>query len=375
MKILINGVTLENANLSPLLYKIKTWQSKGAEIHLLGNAVLDKRIKKINILNKKYSFIEIKNTKKIRSNFDLIFEGFKRNFFVLKRLSNFDDFDVVYCISSVLDLAIFPFFLKLRYKKIKWVSVFDNKVEWRQPGNKITRILSWIFFQISLGLLKKSDYVFTVSKKLVNFLIINGFNKKKIVLTGNAVEIDLIKKAKKQKKYQSDALFVGRINKAKGIYDLLEVLKRIKKKLPFFQFSIMGQGDLNTERQYKKDIKKFNLQKNIKFLGFKTGLEKYKIIKSSKLFLFLSHNESFGVALLEAVCCGLPAIAYNLPVYNKIYKNSEANFFQKADYDLIAKKVFKLVSGKMQANKNGRLLLNNYSLPKIADKEYCFFQK
>ena len=116
MKILINGITLENANLVPLLYRIKKWQSKGLEIHLVGNVTLNRRIRKLNILKKNYKFINIRNTKIIRSKFDLIIEGLRRNLFLLKQIRKFKDFDFVYSISSMLDLIIFPFFLKIKYK-------------------------------------------------------------------------------------------------------------------------------------------------------------------------------------------------------------------------------------------------------------------
>ena len=107
----------------------------------------------------------------------------------------------------------------------------------------------------------------------------------------------------------------------------------------------------------------------MKFLGYKTGLEKFNIFKSSKCFLFLSESESFGIALLEAVCCGLPAFVYNLSPYKHIYKNNEVIISKKHDYKSVAEKVIQLFENKNFENKKGKLLVNKYSWDKIAKIE------
>lgn len=371
IKILVNGATLENANLIPLLYKIKIWQSKGAEIHLVGNTTLDRKIKKLNILKKNYKFINIRNTKLIRGKFDLITEGFKRNLFLLRQIRKFSDFDLIYSISSVLDLIIFPFFLKMKYKKIQWVTVFDNIVPFWDPGNKFIRLLAWFYFQLSLILLKKADKIFTVTRDLERYLRQKNFQKQKIIVLPNGIESNLIRKAKKNSKYNIDALFVGRINETKGIYDMLKVLDIVKQQFPKFKLAIAGAGDKHTEIKFKNKVRKMKLQNNIDFLGYKKGLEKFNIIKSSKCFWFLSvsKSESFGVALLEAVCCGLPALVYNLNPYKEIYKNGEVIMTKKGNFKQVANKIIALFRKGCFQNQKGKLLLDEYSLNKICLRE------
>ncbi|PJE68834.1 hypothetical protein COU96_02915 [Candidatus Shapirobacteria bacterium CG10_big_fil_rev_8_21_14_0_10_38_14] len=373
MKILVNGVTLEKGNIIPILLKIKTWQNKGSEVSIIGSKELEKEIKKLNLLKKKYQFIQLCGTKKIKSKLHLIFEGLRRNLKLIKKIKEFRDFDVVYSISSVLDLILFPFFLKIVGKKIKWATVFDNIVPLKDPGNKLLRFLGWLFFHLSLIFLKKADNIFVISKNLRDYLIRKGFDGKRVILTGNAVETDLIRKAKADKKYNIDALFVGRINEAKGIYDLLEVLQIVKRKYLHFQLAIMGRGDMTTEKRYKGEIKDRKLERNIQFLGYKTGLEKFNIIKSSKIFLFLSKSESFGIALLEAVCSGIPALAYALPAYKNIYQNNEVMTFKKGDYQAVTEKIIQLFAKKVFENKNGELLINRYSWDEIATMELNSF--
>jgi glycosyltransferase involved in cell wall biosynthesis len=260
-----------------------------------------------------------------------------------------------------------PFFLKKYNQKIIWTTVFDNIVPISDPGNKVTRFSSWIFFQISLFFIKKADLIFTISDDLKEYLINHGFNKNKIVVTGNGIEVDLIKKSKKDPKYNFDALFIGRINETKGIFDMLTILREVKKTYPNFTLAIMGDGDIVTKNIFLDKIEKLKLKKNIKFLGYISGIEKFNIIKSSKCFWFLSvsKSESFGIALMEAVSCGLYGFVYNLPVFKKIYQNNEVVFSPIHDTKSVTNQVLKLFKSKEFVNQNGKKLLGKYSWREI----------
>lgn len=368
--ITFDGISLEGGNLLPLLSKLKTWQSLGCKIAVFGGSPLKQRIASLNVV-KTHDFIALKNAKLVNNRLSFIIEAFKRNLIALFYLYKFQDkYDAVYSISSVLDLLIFSYALKLRDKKIKMVAVFDNTVSFSDsPGNPVIRLLACLFFQISLILLRKADRIFAISQSLKNFLVKKGFEENQIIVTGNAVESDLINQAQKDDSYHIDALFIGRICEAKGIYDMLDVLNVVREKYPDFQLALMGKGDSVAENRFKEKIHEMRLEKNIQFLGYKVGLEKFNIIKSSRCFWFLSWSESFGISLLEAVCSGLPAFVYDLEPYKNIYKNNEVFVFPKSDRLAVASKVIEVFDKKDFENKAGRLLLPKYRWDKIAEME------
>ena len=139
----------------------------------------------------------------------------------------------------------------------------------------------------------------------------------------------------------------------------------------------MGNGDEVTKNKFKKQIKLMDLERNIKFLGYISGIEKFNIIKSSRCFWFLSvsQSESFGIALMEAVSCGIPAFTYNLPVFKKIYKNQEVIFSPIHRTDIVAKKVTKLFKSKNFSNSNGKKLLGKYRWENIVQIEFKAIKK
>lgn len=381
MKILINLSNLTQKGV------ITIWLKKFLELEKHNNQIsihlADKVIKtsltnqdlyKFNQTNKDIQRIPSFNLTKI----NYIFFVLKRNILALKTIPKISGkYDIIYSPSSVLDLAILPYFLKKNDKKIIWSTVFDNIVPITDPGNKITRFLAWLFFQLSLVLIKKADIIFAISDDLKDYLIKHNFDPNKIIVTGNGVETELIINAKKNPKYNLDALFIGRINETKGIFDMLKVIKIITKKIPKFTLGIMGDGDNKTKNKFITQIKKLNLQNNIQFLGYIVGQEKFNVIKSSKTFWFLStsSSESFGIALMEAITSGLYGFVYDMPVFKKIYKNNEVFFFKKHDVNSMAKKVISLFkSGKFQ-NTNGKKLLKKYTWENIINTEFSAIKK
>jgi len=368
MKIIVNLTTLtQNGIISIWFHKFQKIYKNNHQLDIFYGNKINKFTKTPRSTN---------SLPQVKSKFKFTFYCIFRNLQSLFKIKKFKNYDVFYSPSSVLDLAILPFFTKIFYPKIIWTTVFDNIVPITDPGNKITRFMAWLFFQISLILIRRADLIFVISPELRQFLIKKHFNKNKIIITGNGIETDLIKKSKK-KKYLYDALFIGRINETKGIFDMLQVLKQVKKKYPKFTLAIMGDGDEITKNKFKKQIKLMNLEINIKFLGYISGVEKFNIIKSSRCFWFLSvsQSESFGIALMEAVSCGIPAFTYNLPVFKKIYQNQEVIFSPLHQTNIVAQKNIKLFQSKKFNNLNGQKLLGKYCWENIVNLEIKAIEK
>ncbi|MFA5828049.1 MAG: glycosyltransferase [Candidatus Shapirobacteria bacterium] len=373
MKILVNLTTVgKNGTYPRVISKIKTFLDLKATVSIhCGNFIAPvNNIKNTLTFNQTFPwFQKIPTYKLTRLNF--IVDAIKKNFNSIVRLSQFKNFDVIYTTSSVLDLVITPFFAKVFYPKIIWVTVFDNIVPFTDPGNKLIRLLAWIFFQISLVLIRFSDKIFVSTPELMTFLISKKYPPNILYQTHLAIENDLIRDAKPNPKIKIDSLYIGRINETKGIYDLLEMMKIVTRKFPHFQLAIMGEGDEITVRKFNDKITQFKLSKNINFLGFVPESEKYNIIKSSKTFVFLSKSdcESFGLALFEAVCSGLPAFAYDLPPFKTIYQNNEVDISPIGDYKTVANKIIKTFENNNFTNLKGKILLGKYSWENIAKKE------
>ena len=105
-------------------------------------------------------------------------------------------------------------------------------------------------------------------------------------------------------------LFVGKLNKAKGIYTLLEAVKLLKEKEKKSKLIIIGDGP---ERKGVQDfVLKNTLQNMIRLEGRKEPFELLYYYNAADLFVMPSLSESFGIVFIEAMACGVPAIGTDI---------------------------------------------------------------
>lgn len=98
-------------------------------------------------------------------------------------------------------------------------------------------------------------------------------------------------------------LFVGRVMKAKGINELLEAAKTIKKKYPSVEFHIVGF----CEEGYSELLKKLSDSGIIHYHGQQNDIHKF--IKSSHATILPSYHEGTSNVLLETASTGRPILA------------------------------------------------------------------
>ena len=231
--------------------------------------------------------------------------------------------DIVFATSIFL-----PDVIPLLFAKGKKVTIFHMQAPHPLYGYRnlikktkktdltIGNFLNWINEKISMTLLKLMNvniFVLPTTKDVVRKY---GFSDNQILLTTNGIDIDYIKKIPEQKK-EFDACWVGRPHPQKGVDDLIYIWEKIVQKFPNKKLVLIGS---NTEI-YRDIIISKGLENNIIIKGFVSDEEKFRIMKSCKLFLSTSYFESFHIALMEAIACGLVIYAYDLFVYHQIYGN------------------------------------------------------
>ena len=103
-------------------------------------------------------------------------------------------------------------------------------------------------------------------------------------------------------------LFVGRLEKLKGIDILIKVMSIIETSNTQL-FIIGGEGNSPEVKRLKDLAVKLNVRENILFLGSIPQDELVYYYGSSDICVLPSYYESFGLAALEASACGKPVVA------------------------------------------------------------------
>ncbi len=121
--------------------------------------------------------------------------------------------------------------------------------------------------------------------------------------------------------------FLGRIGPEKNIKAFLEC------DLPGSKL-IIGEGAMRPRLE-----KEFN--QNTLFVGRKTGQEMVDLLSISDVFVFPSKTDTFGLSMLEALACGLPVAAYDVPGARDIISSGKDGYCEE-NLELAAKKCLTL---------------------------------
>jgi glycosyltransferase involved in cell wall biosynthesis len=126
-------------------------------------------------------------------------------------------------------------------------------------------------------------------------------------------------------------LFLSRVHEKKGVDLLIMAYLELKNsgiKMP--DLVIAGPG---LETDYGKDLIRLSSEdKQIHFLGMVKGEKKWSLLYRSDVFILPSHQENFGIAIVEALACGkVVLITDKVNIYKEII-DGEAGF---ADVDTL----------------------------------------
>lgn len=180
-------------------------------------------------------------------------------------------------------------------------------------------------------LIKNASKLIALTEDNVKQYDERGADLSKISLVPNAVELDKYENIRIDEgilaKYGiSDdddiLLFVGRIDKYKGIQDILEILPNILLIRPNIRLIVVG-SDYGYRDHLELLAKDLNIADRIIFTGIIPDDELTQIYKLSDLFVFPSKMEGFGIVLLEAMINKTLCIAYPIPSVRKVIKNNE----------------------------------------------------
>jgi GalNAc-alpha-(1->4)-GalNAc-alpha-(1->3)-diNAcBac-PP-undecaprenol alpha-1,4-N-acetyl-D-galactosaminyltransferase len=133
------------------------------------------------------------------------------------------------------------------------------------------------------------------------------------IAIGNVVEVPSdLSPALRQQTRGSDGhilIAMGRLDQQKGFDLLLNAFSQLAPRNPEWSLTIIGKGPLQSELQEQSKV--LGLDGKVNFAG--ELQDPFPILRSADLFVFSSRFEAFGMALAEAMACGLPVVSFDCP--------------------------------------------------------------
>jgi glycosyltransferase involved in cell wall biosynthesis len=163
--------------------------------------------------------------------------------------------------------------------------------------------LKWVF--------QRCDRFILLSQSMQNFCIKRlNLDEKKMVILPNPIELPQTipdrSSALDEKTHELVILFLGRISKLKGVFDLIQAFSRLSTgQRRSLKLLLAGDGDIE---QAKLLVEQLQLADHVIFLGWIDANKRNALLSKADIFALPSHTEQLPMAILEAMAWGVPVI-------------------------------------------------------------------
>jgi glycosyltransferase involved in cell wall biosynthesis len=242
------------------------------------------KVKNVHIY--RFKTHEINKTKPLKRIADYIKAG--------KRLGKYDICHGFYTIPPLI--AAINLAKKMQSKSV--ITFFGREQLEKNFSNPIKKLFL-------LNELKKANKITTYTWNLQKYFKEKYFKEKDITTLQGWAE-NKFKKIKCKKPQKKIVLFVGRIDKTKGVYVLLKAFAKIKEKV---NAKLIFAGPPYEKEKLKKKIKELKMEGHTEIKGFVSDKELNKLYCLSEVVVVPAlHKDAFGLSLMEALSTGKPVI-------------------------------------------------------------------
>ncbi|MEY2600810.1 MAG: hypothetical protein QOJ36_129 [Verrucomicrobiota bacterium] len=105
-------------------------------------------------------------------------------------------------------------------------------------------------------------------------------------------------------------LFLGRLHPKKGCDTLLDAFARVRST-DSISLILAGPDQIGWEKDLRRQVERLNLASRVVFTGMLQGAIKQGAIASADAFVLPSHQENFGISVVEALAAGVPVLISN----------------------------------------------------------------
>lgn len=206
--------------------------------------------------------------------------------------------EVLFCPTNIAPLFV---------PKSKKLVVTIHDVAFITHPNSFSKFFKVYYKLLMPSIVKRADKIITVSKyskKEIEKYYPNAKGKIEVIYLGFGANFKEMNKIKKK----NQLLYVGSMNERKNFIGVLKAFNLLDQK--GYKLLMIGNffGNFNLDEESRLLVDKAKQNPNIELLSSIDNNELAKIYNESKLFLFPSFYEGFGLPVLEAMTCGTPLI-------------------------------------------------------------------
>jgi len=162
-------------------------------------------------------------------------------------------------------------------------------------------------------------------------------------------------------------LYLGRINKLKGLDMLIRAFSKVRKRFSATKLIIAGSDDgyLSALISMTENL---SLKDSVLFPGITSGIKKLKMYVDTDIFVYPSPAEGFSIAILEAAAVGLPLVITKGCKFPEVDR-AKAGIVVESDEEELYKAIYSILKDESFRRKAGlnakKLVKENFSIEKM----------
>lgn len=139
-------------------------------------------------------------------------------------------------------------------------------------------------------------------------------------------------------------LYLNRIERRKGVYDLVNVIPEIIKTFPNVKFTLAGDGDIDGVTAV---IERENMKEYASVPGWQNKSQKEELLSKADIFILPSYNEGLPISLLEAMAYGVAPIVTKVGGIPEVVNNgSNGLLIEPGDVDGLKRALYVLIKNE-----------------------------
>jgi phosphatidylinositol alpha-mannosyltransferase len=175
-----------------------------------------------------------------------------------------------------------------------------------------------------------------------------------------------------------NVLFVGRLEKRKGVKHLLQAFEQVKREMPETRLLVVGPPT-RAARGYRRWVRDKGLS-DVEFIGYVSYDELARYHHTADIVCApATGNESQGIVLLEAMAAGRPLVASNIEGYASVLTHGvEGLLVRPQDSEALASALLELLPDpdrRRAMAQKGRLRAQEYSWERVSQRVLTYYER
>ncbi len=205
------------------------------------------------------------------------------------------------------------------------------------------RLFKWVFF--------RADALVVLTKSAQEQLRRWGYNGPIYCETTMVADSDFQERITRPNNGIPQIVFLGRVERYKGILDALEAMRILRSRNVAFKFIVAGEGGAFEEAKAYAQA----MELPVEFLGWVNSKSRLELLRGADVFLLPSHGEGMPISLLEAMASSVPIVTTMVGGIRDFFEDFRmGRAIERADPELIANALEWLLNNPEEAEKISR---------------------